>query len=71
MRAFLHSSRAFWSVSLIAAALVLLMSVELGKVVGATILANGASAKHTAPIVAAVKGTPGVVGGQRHAAGAP
>jgi len=70
VRAFFHSTRVFWSASLLAAALALCMSVELGKVLGAGILAHGTA--HSAPPPAAAStGAPEVVGGQRHAAAEP
>jgi hypothetical protein len=64
------SARVFWSASLVAAAVVLFGSVELGKVVGANLVAR-AGHQATVPTTAAATPVPAVIGGQRHTPNVP
>jgi hypothetical protein len=65
------SSRRFWSAALLAAAVVLFGSVELGKSLGASLVARGAGQRPAVQLTAPTKPVSEVLGGQIHAAAAP
>jgi hypothetical protein len=69
VRNLLHSSRIFWSFAAVATAVVLVLSVALGKVVGAHLLSRGVGLSKTPP-AATAHYVPIVLGGQMHAVAA-